>query len=63
MRGRMCIGWKTEVRIGKIWFKGQDQMAKNRIDIHGGIASWNWLNRDLKIINFNISINIFFKNH
>ena len=54
MRERMCVGWKTGVRIGKIWPKGQDQMAKTFENISKEIANWNGLNRDPQIINYNI---------
>ena len=46
----MYVGWKTGVRIGKLWAKGQGQMAKSL----EGIASSNWLNRDSQITNCNI---------
>ena len=54
MRGRMCIGWKTGVRIGKIWQKGHDQEAQTRESICEGVANCIGLNRGSKTINYNI---------
>ena len=38
----MCVGRETGVRIGKIWAKGQDQMAKTLESISEGIANSKW---------------------
>ena len=50
----MCVGRKTGVRIGKIWSKGQDWMAKTPEGICEGVANRIGRNKDSQIIIYNI---------
>ena len=45
MSGWMCVGRKTGARIGKIWAKGQNKMAKTRESICERMENCNKLNR------------------